>query len=114
MLVVTHTPTGPLLTTHPPGMDQHPVMTASPSSHVMQPRVVTFILIADAFIPLQFHGKSAGREAEFERRLAEELGPGFKRVRLLWLLANTQHEQTCVAWKAAAPAGAKENGVSGR
>ncbi len=75
---------------------------------------LTSISIATSFFPLQFHGKSAGREAEFERRLAEELGPGFKRVRLLWLLANTQHEQTCVAWKAAAPAGAKENGVSGR
>ncbi|KAL4443636.1 hypothetical protein ABPG75_011373 [Micractinium tetrahymenae] len=68
---------------------------------------------AAVILTLKFHGKSAGREAEFERRLADELGPEFGGVRLLWLLANTQHEQTCVAWKAAAPpAGAAANGVA--
>jgi len=41
---------------------------------------------------------------EWEQRLAEELGDGFDRVQLLWLLANTQHEQTCVAFKSATAA----------
>lgn len=49
----------------------------------------------------KFFGRSAGREAEWRQRLADELGPEFERVQLLWLLANTQHEQTCVAFKAA-------------
>ena len=54
-------------------------------------------------LTLKFYGRAAGRGEEWLRRLADDLGPGFERVQLFWLLANTQHEQTCVAYKAAAP-----------
>jgi hypothetical protein len=54
-------------------------------------------------LTLKFYGRAAGRDEEWLRRLTADLGPGFERVQLLWLLANTQHEQTCVAYKAAAP-----------
>lgn len=43
------------------------------------------------------------RGEECLQQLIKDLGPGFERHAMLWLLANTQHEQTCVAWKAAEP-----------
>ena len=48
--------------------------------------------------PQKFHGRSTGRDVTWERTLEEQLGPDF-RVQLLWLLANTQYEQTCIAFK---------------
>ena len=49
-------------------------------------------------LTLKFYGRAAGREEEWRRRLEDDLGPGFERVQLLWLLANTQHELTCGAY----------------
>lgn len=47
----------------------------------------------------KFFGRALGRDDEWRRVLAEALGPDFERVQLIWCLANTSHEQTCVAWR---------------
>lgn len=60
-------------------------------------------------------GRGQGRTEEWRQKLAEQLAPEFERVQLLWLLANTQHEQTAIAFKAAGHttgAGAAANGAA--
>lgn len=60
-------------------------------------------------LTLKFQGRGAGREEEWRRKLAVALGPAFENVQLLWLLANTQHEVTCIAYKSlSAPAVSSE------
>jgi hypothetical protein len=54
---------------------------------------------AAVIMTLKFYGRGAGREGEWRQAIAEQLGPDFERVQLLWLLANTQHEQTAIAFK---------------
>ena len=53
-------------------------------------------------LTLKFFGRTAARHGEWRQQLAEQLGPEFppEQAQLLWLLANTQHEQTFVARKA--------------
>lgn len=52
---------------------------------------------------LKFFGRSVDKADEWRERLAAQLRPlGFDRLELVWLLANTQCEQTAVAWKAVA------------
>ncbi|KAI3428151.1 hypothetical protein D9Q98_006535 [Chlorella vulgaris] len=63
-------------------------------------------------LTLKFQGRGAGREEEWRRKLGAALGPAFERVQLLWLLANTQHEVTCIAYKSLeAPAAYAETRV---
>ena len=52
----------------------------------------------------RFYGFGFTREAQWRGELAAALGEDFERVQLVWLLANTRHELTCMAVKRAAPA----------
>lgn len=64
--------------------------------------------------PLRFHGRSSERGGEWQQQLAPGLAAlGLERVQLVWLLANTQHEMTCVAWKAGFGNGSSAAAASG-
>lgn len=65
---------------------------------------------AAVVMTLKFFGLGAGREAVWRQYIAEQLGPDFERVQLLWLLANTQHEQTAIAFKTGSPKRAEQGG----
>ncbi|PSC70613.1 THUMP domain [Micractinium conductrix] len=59
---------------------------------------------APIIFTLKFYGFGFTREAQWRGELAAALGEDFERVQLVWLLANTRHELTCMAVKRAAPA----------
>lgn len=109
--------------THEPGASTHPASSPAPplplpatdiNKHPLQ--VLQFLrpllpLLRPGgavVLTLKWYGGGRGRGEEWQAQLLRELGPGFDRVQLLWLLANTQHEQTAIAFKseqaAAAPA----------
>ena len=78
-------------------MNKHPAQLIA----MLQPLVPLLRPGAALVFTLKFFGRSTDKAEEWRERLAAELRPlGFDRLELAWLLANTQHEQTAIAWKA--------------
>ena len=79
-------------------MNKHPAQLAA----LVRPLLPLLHPGGALIITLKYRGRSKDKEEAWRHKLAVELGEGFSRVELVWLLANTQHEQTYIAWKAAA------------
>lgn len=83
----------------PADVNRHPAQLAS----LVRPLLPLLRPGGALLLTLKYRGRSKDKEAAWKQKLAAELGEGlFDRAELVWLLANTQHEQTYIAWKAAA------------
>lgn len=55
-------------------------------------------------LTLKFFGRGRDRDV-WQQRMEEMLQPEFEGVRVVWLLANTRNERTCLAVRSASGCG---------
>lgn len=79
-------------------MNRHPLQLAE----MLRPLLPLLHAGGAVILTLKYHGRSCARNDTWRQQLAEQLGPDFpaEQAQVLQLLANTEREQTFVAFKA--------------